>query len=400
MAPVNNPGMNLDDDQRFALMKFRRSVSDVCNKTEHNDYFLLRWLRARSWNAEAAEKMLRDSMSWREKWAIETMLPSWEPPEVIKKHFPSGLAGFDKDGSPIIIVPFAGLDLWGLLHSVSKSDMIRMIIKVLEYYLKLALEQSEKNGPNARQLVCVMDMEGFSMRQYAWRPAGELVISLLQMYEANYPEILKMCHIVNTPKVFSLAFAIVKKFINEYTMSKIKIHKADPKKWQPVLLETIDPDQLPKHFGGTQVDPDGDPKCSSRIKPGGKVPKNYYNQQMTDEQKANYNNVTIKNGEKHTVDLICAEPGCFLKWEFGVEEADIKFGINCLDGEGVESVSLAPKKISGNALETGLISVNGPATYTVIFDNSSSFMKNKTVYYNVEITPPLSDLSLSSVPTD
>lgn len=48
-------------------------------------------------------------------------------------------------------------------------------------------------------------------------------------------------------------------------MSKIKIHKADPKKWQPVLLETIDPDQLPKHFGGTQVDPDGDTKCSSRV---------------------------------------------------------------------------------------------------------------------------------------
>lgn len=70
----------------------------------------------------------------------------------------------------VIIVPFAGLDLWGLLHSVSKSDMIRMIIKVLEAYLKLALEQSDKNGPNARQLVCIMDMEGFSMRQYAWRP--------------------------------------------------------------------------------------------------------------------------------------------------------------------------------------------------------------------------------------
>ena len=34
---------------------------------------------------------------------------------------------------------------------------------------------------------------------------------------------------------------------------------------------------------------------------------------MTDEEKANYNNVTIKKGEKHTVDLICAEPGCFLK---------------------------------------------------------------------------------------
>lgn len=27
--------------------------------------------------------------------------------------------------------------------------------------------------------------------------AGELVIQMLQMYEANYPEILKACYIIN-----------------------------------------------------------------------------------------------------------------------------------------------------------------------------------------------------------
>jgi hypothetical protein len=27
--------------------------------------------------------------------------------------------------------------------------------------------------------------------------AGELVVALLQMYEANYPEILKACYIIN-----------------------------------------------------------------------------------------------------------------------------------------------------------------------------------------------------------
>jgi len=27
--------------------------------------------------------------------------------------------------------------------------------------------------------------------------AGEVVVALLQMYEANYPEILKVCYIIN-----------------------------------------------------------------------------------------------------------------------------------------------------------------------------------------------------------
>lgn len=48
-------------------------------------------------------------------------------------------------------------------------------------------------------MTVLFDLEGFNMRQYAWKPAAELVFSLLQMYEANYPEILKTCFIINGP---------------------------------------------------------------------------------------------------------------------------------------------------------------------------------------------------------
>lgn len=47
------------------------------------------------------------------------------------------------------------------------------------------------------QVTVIFDLEGFNMRQYAWKPAAELVFTLLQIYEANYPEILKVCFIVN-----------------------------------------------------------------------------------------------------------------------------------------------------------------------------------------------------------
>lgn len=47
------------------------------------------------------------------------------------------------------------------------------------------------------QVTVLFDLDGFVMRQYAWRPAAELVITLLQLYEANYPEILKICYIIN-----------------------------------------------------------------------------------------------------------------------------------------------------------------------------------------------------------
>ncbi|XP_034840328.1 SEC14-like protein 2 [Maniola hyperantus] len=399
MAPVSNSVVGIDDDQRFALMKFRRSVRDVL-KPEHNDHFLLRWLRARQWNPEAAEKMLRDSMKWREKWGVDTTLASWQPPEVFEKHFPSGSTGFDKDGSPVLIVPFVGLDVWGLLHSVTRTDIIRMVLIHLENYLALGRKQAQTHGIDALKVTVIFDMEGFVMRQYAWKPAAELVFTLLQIYEANYPEILKICFIVNAPKVFSLAFNVIKKFMNEYTLSKIRIYGSDPKKWQPQILTVVDKETLPQHYGGTMVDENGDPRCSSLVKLGGKVPKKYYARNVMSESKKEYTKVTVKTGEKHCVDLLCADGDSVLKWEFGVDHHDIKFSIKRRDQDGNETIVHGPRKVPEGPVDVGVLSVSGPATYSIIFDNKSSFLRNKKVYYDVLISIPERDLNMSDEPED
>lgn len=114
------------------------------------------------------------------------------------------------------------------------------------------------------------------------------------MYEANYPEILKICFIINgqfardilsqfikkkknssmyvrnnvvvaAPRVFAFAFAIAKKCLNEYTLSKIQIYKNDPAKWKKAIFQTIPRNQLPVHFGGTLCDPDGNPRYTSKV---------------------------------------------------------------------------------------------------------------------------------------
>ncbi|XP_013146261.1 PREDICTED: SEC14-like protein 2 [Papilio polytes] len=399
MAPMSNTVVGIDDDQRFALMKFRRSVRDVL-KPEHNDHYLLRWLRARQWNPEAAEKMLRDSLIWREKWGIDTTLDTWKAPEALEKHFPSGTTGFDKEGSPVIIVPFVGLDVWGLLHSVSRTDVIRMILRHLENYLASARKQSLVHGPDALKVTVLFDLEGFNIRQYAWKPAAEMVFTLLQIYEANYPEILKTCFIVNAPKVFSLAFSVIKKFMHEYTISKIQIYGTEARRWQAAVLAAVDGAQLPAHYGGELLDDNGDPRCSLMVKPGGKVPKSYYSKNASSEQSKEYKRVTVKTGEKHSIDLLCMEEESVLKWEFGVDSHDIKFVIKRRDAEGAESVVHGPRKVPAGAPDLGFLPVSGPATYSVIFDNKSAYLRNKKVFYDVLISVPEKDLNMSDEPED
>jgi hypothetical protein len=58
---------------------------------------------------------------------------------------------------------------------------------------------------------------------------------------------------------------VVKNFLNDYTLKKIQIIKSDRGKWLPVLLEAIDCDELPVHFGGTLTDPDGNPRYTTKV---------------------------------------------------------------------------------------------------------------------------------------
>lgn len=68
------------------------------------------------------------------------------------------------------------------------------------------------------------------------------------------------------PRVFSIAFNVVKRFLNDYTLGKIQIFKSDPKKWKPAILSNISPQNLPKHYGGELTDPDGNPKYTTVVR--------------------------------------------------------------------------------------------------------------------------------------
>jgi hypothetical protein len=94
--------------------------------------------------------------------------------------------------------------------------------------------------------------------------AIDAVIQCFQMYEANYPELLRRVFIINAPKIFSILYSIVTPFMHERTRDKIQVYGQDSKQWKATLLADIDPDQLPASYGGTMTDPDGNPNCITK----------------------------------------------------------------------------------------------------------------------------------------
>ncbi|TMW50710.1 hypothetical protein DOY81_004210 [Sarcophaga bullata] len=378
----------ITEKQKQILATFRSNLQDVLNET-HDDYFLMRWLRARKWDPEQAEKMLRASLKTRAMWNVES-LEKWDAPKALKEYLPYGMVGFDNEGSPIIVCPFYTLDMYGMLHCVTRFDFQRYVVMLLERFMNAGYEQSKIHGNKARQLVVFFDVADFNLKQYAWRPATELVISMIKNYEQNYPEILKMCYIVNAPKLFSIGFNFIKKFLDEYTMSKINIYSSNSDKWKDALFSHVDRDVFPKCFGGNYVE-DGDEKCSKSIIWGGKIPKELYVEQKDDSDSSkNFIETVVNKGHKLKLEFDVGEkkPGeenQILSWEFRTIDYDIKFGIYSVDkitGEKQSEVRLGT--VSSNEMDE---------IDTVVFDNSHSYLRNKKLRYWVSLISENDDIS-------
>ncbi|VDI56430.1 Hypothetical predicted protein, partial [Mytilus galloprovincialis] len=105
---------DLSEKQSTALQKFRENVKDVL-EPEHDDHYLLRWLRARNFDLKKSEDMLRKHLIWRKEEDIDNILRQ-KTPDVIENYYPGGHCGFDKDGSPVWIDPIGNIDPKGTIE--------------------------------------------------------------------------------------------------------------------------------------------------------------------------------------------------------------------------------------------------------------------------------------------
>ena len=62
-----------------------------------------------------------------------------------------------------------------------------------------------------------------------------------------------------------MLFAMIKPFLHRNDVEKIKILSTDKNEWTSALLEEIDDGELYSYYGGSQTDPDGNPKCPSKV---------------------------------------------------------------------------------------------------------------------------------------
>ncbi|XP_020852287.1 SEC14-like protein 2 [Phascolarctos cinereus] len=380
---------DLSPRQEESLAKFRQNIQDVLPLLPtSDDYFLLRWLRARSFDLQKSEAMLRKHVEFRKQKDLENIL-SWQPPEVVQQYLSGGMCGFDLHGCPVWYDVIGPLDVKGLLLSASKQDLLRTKMRDCEMIQLVCAQQSEKLGKKIETLTMVYDCEGLGLK-HLWKPAVELYGEFLCMFEENYPETLGRLFVVKAPKIFPVAYNLIKPFLSEDTRKKIMVLGAN---WKEILLKHISPDQLPMDYGGTMTDPNGDPKCTSKINYGGEIPKKYY---IRDQVKQQYEHtVQISRGSSHQVEYEILFPGCVLRWQFMSDGADVGFGVFLKTKAGErqragEMTEVLPSQRYNAHLvpEDGTLTCSEPGIYVLRFDNTYSFIHAKKVSFTVEVLLP------------
>ncbi|KAL6082006.1 hypothetical protein STEG23_021605 [Scotinomys teguina] len=343
---------------------------------------------ARNFDLKKSEGMLRKHVEFRNQQDLDHIL-MWQPPEVIQLYDSGGLCGYDYEGCPVWFDIIGTMDPKGLLMSASKQDVIRKRIKVCELLQQECELQSQKLGRKIERMVMVFDMEGLSLR-HLWKPAVEVYQQFFAILEENYPETVKNLIVIRAPKLFPVAFNLVKSFMGEVTQKKIVILGEN---WKQELLKFMSPDQLPVEFGGTMTDPDGNPKCLTKINYGGDVPKSYY---MCRQERLQYEHtVVVGRGSSHQVENEILFPGCVLRWQFASDGGDIGFGVFLKTKMGErqkagEMTEVLPNQRYNAHLvpEDGSLTCLKAGVYVLRFDNTYSLLHTKKVGYTAEVLLP------------
>ncbi|CAL8109877.1 unnamed protein product [Orchesella dallaii] len=241
--------ISLSTNQAEILTKFRQRVLPMLPKKymEENIY-LIRWLRARNFNMDRAEEMLRQHLKWRSDNQLDQIDDEeWQDFET---DYPLNKKGLDKNGRPLVQILFGEWDLRKAAVTGRTDRLIRWIYKYFEDATKL-VRKYQADGKNVTQFTLIMDADGFSTISHACPLCMRVYFAISNIYEEHYPGSVDKIHIVNTPEPFRVIVRLLWPLLSQNTRQAINMMGTNRREWQSQLTKNVKTDQLLPSFGGT-----------------------------------------------------------------------------------------------------------------------------------------------------
>ncbi|KAG2393487.1 hypothetical protein C9374_007018 [Naegleria lovaniensis] len=234
-----NPRSALTEEQNEILNDFIKRVDyDRLGDRERrflDEAALIRFLRARDYDINKAEKLMNTCLEWRR---------SFKPDEITAEEIDSEASsgklfqrGFDKLNRPIVY----------MFPARENSTDYEKNIKLLVYTLERAVDAMPEG---VEQMCWIIDFNGYSTRNSLPLSVAKQTLNILN---DCYPERLGACFMVDTPFIFNIFWKAISPFINPVTKNKIHFVNGKDTEKAKIFGKHIDLAQIDTAWGGTST---------------------------------------------------------------------------------------------------------------------------------------------------
>mmetsp|Transcript_6239 Transcript_6239/g.5361 ORF Transcript_6239/g.5361 Transcript_6239/m.5361 type:complete len:205 (-) Transcript_6239:315-929(-) len=194
--------------------------------------------------------MFKDFIEWRKENQVDHAFINYEVSNIpeVKTIYKAGYHGTDREGRPFYIdCPCTAAPAEKIFSITDSEELTRNYIRQYEWLLHVRFPScSNASKTKIDKIFSIVDLNGLTMDMFKEKNR-EYVKLRLGLGQNNYPETMHSLFVINSPFIFKAIWAILKAFVAERTKKKIKILGS---KYQKELFEVVDPDNIPKQFGG------------------------------------------------------------------------------------------------------------------------------------------------------
>ncbi|CAN1151502.1 CRAL-TRIO domain-containing protein YKL091C [Linum perenne] len=213
----------MEDSSEMALTQMRKSVETLGSTTEkYGDPTLMRFLIARSMDADKAAKMFVQWQKWRDSFVPNGFISDSEVPDelVMKKVF---------------------LQAGKHYPSKDQPQFKKFIVHLLDKTIASAIKGREVGN---EKLVALLDMQQLAYKNVDARG----LITGFQFLQAYYPERLHKLYILNMPKFFVNVWKLISRFLEKATLDKVMIVTNEEERSE--FVSEVGEETLPEEYGG------------------------------------------------------------------------------------------------------------------------------------------------------
>lgn len=214
-----------------------------------DDYYLLKFCRARKFDLEKILKMFKDFIKWRKENDVDYITENFIFTEFdeILKIYPHGFHKVDKKGHPIYYQLLSKLNAKKLFEITTSERLLKYFTQIYENMMKFKFKACSKaRGELIEQACIILDIEGIGISDLFGKTRSFLVLTT-KLGQDYYPCNMIKMFLINTNRFFGLVYNIVKGLIDIESRKKIELLGKD---YKEKVFEYIDPDNLPTFLGG------------------------------------------------------------------------------------------------------------------------------------------------------